>query len=117
MCMCASNLSLRVLLQPPRTLRTTHTAYRYIAHRTLSNTPHTAHADSIFPTLYLVFSISTGLYGQRGTDLCNLMNINPTKEPCKDIQAIAILPMLVETLFGGKTFSKILLKLATRLTP
>ena len=59
--------------------------------------PHThtiLYTDSIFPTLYLVLILVTILYGKRGRDLCNSMNVQ--QQMCKDAQGLAVLPIFVE---------------------
>ena len=52
------------------------------------------HTDSIFSPLYLVLTLVTMLYGKRGRDLCNSMNVQ--QQVCNDIQGLAVLPIFVE---------------------
>ena len=80
-----------------------------------SHSPPFNVADAIFPTLYLAISLYTVLYGKRGDDLCDSMQM--VKQNCKDLQALTIMPQFVEMMLGGRSPSKILLKLATRLIP
>ena len=68
-----------LVLSPPHTLHRTHT---------ILNT------DSIFPTFYLVLTLVTMLYGKRGRDLCNSMNVQ--QQICNDTQGLAVIPIFVE---------------------
>ena len=52
------------------------------------------YTDSIFPTLYLVLTLVTMLYGKRGRDLCNSMNVQ--QQICNDTQGLAVIPIFVE---------------------
>ena len=70
---------------------------------------------SLFPTLYLALVLVTQLFGERGRVFCAEMRLK--NQACKDAQGIVIMPMLVELLLGGSTLAKIMLKMATRMTP
>ena len=70
----------------------------------LSSLPHVfPHADSLFPTMYLVLKGLGMLYSKEGEDLCNSLNLQD--QPCKDTLGFIIMATFVEMVSRLFSFS------------